>query len=75
MKIIKPKEIIFQCDICLRKYGKGQKTKINKLNLKGFYEYLFRTPRFHKEEYIICDDCLGEMKKYIRQKVRGSDEE
>lgn len=71
MKIKKPKEIIYVCDMCGRRFGKGEKSGVKKLKIKNFYEFLKNKPKFYPENIIICKDCYSEMKRYLRQKIRG----
>ena len=77
MKHIEPRTVYYICDICGKKYCKDEDYRIKKIKYKQFknLKCINKRKGFYTEELYICDKCFEEMEKYIRQKVRGSDEE
>lgn len=59
---------IFKCDICGEEYGGQKKDNTRELNIPRYDGFL---ERWLSDEYIICNACFENMKKYCREHKGG----
>lgn len=76
MKIVEPKQVYYECDICDRRWNKDNKPPMNKIKYKKYFDYTFinRGKGWKGKKLYICQDCFREMQDYIWKKVKENDE-